>query len=683
LSAALAALIAFTVSDARPAHALNLEDYFTYTYSMELSHEEVVAEQPFTATISGQATCIQDLPISPSKAEFRSRAIGRHAVSGAEVVLNEDYVLTISPFPSLAGETTEETAVVPMFFPPDSEPGTYTVIGELIQARLRLVVWVDVTSELPSEQVLGTITLAPELLWIAVTPENASVAAGLTQQFTATGTYSNGSTEDLTATAAWDSSDADVAAIDATGLSTAITQGTTTITAALGAISDDTTLTVTGNVDPGGNGGDPANGAGEPAPPDGPVDWGECISEDGEFTRDVTTGTSDGGLSLSIREGTTGIDGSGEPVRDITIDRVETAPTEAGGLKEVVGNAYELGPDGATFDRPLVVKFTYDESLVPDGLAERQLVAAFWEDGAEIWVPLEGSEVDPVNNSVTARIDHFTVVAVVAPIRPADFTISNLRVTPPVVGVGRTMVIRVDVSNTGDLRGTYEVTLRVDGSVAARREVSVGGAETQTVKLTTKHSEPGTHDVEIGHLSATFTVEEAEVPPASAAFTLSGLTSTPAEIEAGESVNASVVVTNTGDLEGDYPVVLMVDGASEETKTVTMAGGASETVIFSVSRSDPGVYAIEIGDLTTTFVVKKQTPSAAETPASNGEESERQTPWVEAEPSGVSGLLVGIITGVVALAVAVASFVWRRRYWHRTDLSTPLGSDTFTEEEGE
>ena len=140
------------------------------------------------------------------------RAIGRHAVSGAEVVLNEDYVLTISPFPSYAGETTEETVVVPMSFPPDSEPGTYTVIGELIQARLRLVVWVEVTSQLPSEQVLGTITLAPELLWIAVTPVDASVAAGLTQQFTATGTYTDGSTEDLTATATWDSSDADVAA---------------------------------------------------------------------------------------------------------------------------------------------------------------------------------------------------------------------------------------------------------------------------------------------------------------------------------------------------------------------------------------------------------------------------------------------------------------------------------------
>ena len=45
------------------------------------------------------------------------------------------------------------------------------------------------------------ISTAPTLVSLAVTPVNPSVALGLTQQFTATGTYSNGSAQNLTATA--------------------------------------------------------------------------------------------------------------------------------------------------------------------------------------------------------------------------------------------------------------------------------------------------------------------------------------------------------------------------------------------------------------------------------------------------------------------------------------------------
>ena len=45
------------------------------------------------------------------------------------------------------------------------------------------------------------------LLSLAVTPTNPTIALGTTQQFTATGTYSDGTTIDLTALADWISSD--------------------------------------------------------------------------------------------------------------------------------------------------------------------------------------------------------------------------------------------------------------------------------------------------------------------------------------------------------------------------------------------------------------------------------------------------------------------------------------------
>ena len=69
------------------------------------------------------------------------------------------------------------------------------------------------------------------LVSIAVTPANPSIRVGSTIQFRATGTYTDGRTQNLTGTAAWTSSVPGVATIDAAGLATGIEIGSTTITA--------------------------------------------------------------------------------------------------------------------------------------------------------------------------------------------------------------------------------------------------------------------------------------------------------------------------------------------------------------------------------------------------------------------------------------------------------------------
>lgn len=79
---------------------------------------------------------------------------------------------------------------------------------------------------------------------IAVSPANSSVAAGSTQQFAATGTYSDGSTADLTNQVTWSSSNTAVATISSAGLATAIAGGTSTIAALSGSVTGSASLTV-------------------------------------------------------------------------------------------------------------------------------------------------------------------------------------------------------------------------------------------------------------------------------------------------------------------------------------------------------------------------------------------------------------------------------------------------------
>jgi len=89
------------------------------------------------------------------------------------------------------------------------------------------------------------LTVAPSLVSVQVNPSNPSSAAGTTQPFTATGTFSDGSQQDVTGSATWSSSQPAVATIASNGLATCVAAGQTTITATAGSVAGFTVLTVT------------------------------------------------------------------------------------------------------------------------------------------------------------------------------------------------------------------------------------------------------------------------------------------------------------------------------------------------------------------------------------------------------------------------------------------------------
>lgn len=84
----------------------------------------------------------------------------------------------------------------------------------------------------------------PTLTSIAVGPASPSIAVGASQQFTATGSYSDGNTQNIASSVTWNSSATNVATIAGSGTAMAVAVGQTTITAASGSVSGATTLTV-------------------------------------------------------------------------------------------------------------------------------------------------------------------------------------------------------------------------------------------------------------------------------------------------------------------------------------------------------------------------------------------------------------------------------------------------------
>ena len=99
----------------------------------------------------------------------------------------------------------------------------------------------------------GSLLVAStDLTSIAVTPSSPTVALSTgTQQFKATGTFSDGSTQDLSSFVQWTSGTTSVATISKTGLASLLTAGSTQITASVttgstgsSTVSGNTQLTV-------------------------------------------------------------------------------------------------------------------------------------------------------------------------------------------------------------------------------------------------------------------------------------------------------------------------------------------------------------------------------------------------------------------------------------------------------
>lgn len=148
---------------------------------------------------------------------------------------------TTADLTMLADWTSADTSVASMNSNQQANSGLATAVSagaSLIQASYS---GVDGSTTL-------TVNSAP-LASIAVTPANGSALVNGTVQYTATGTYSDGSTENLTTTAVWTSGDTAVAVMNASGqaasgLATAIATGVADITATVGTEHGSAVLTV-------------------------------------------------------------------------------------------------------------------------------------------------------------------------------------------------------------------------------------------------------------------------------------------------------------------------------------------------------------------------------------------------------------------------------------------------------
>jgi len=233
------------------------------------------------------------------------------------------------------------------------------------------------------------------------------------------------------------------------------------------------------------------------------------INEAGVILETITATSADGNLILTIPSGTTALDKDGNPLSTLTsaVDPSPPAPPEGANIIEL---AYNFGPAGATFDPAITFEYTYDPAEIPEGVAEGDLVLAYYDEVAGEWVELP-STVDPLTHTITASVSHFTTFAIIAPPAPpppapAAFSVTNLSVKPLEVQPEEAVTIAVSVANTGGTEGSYTVVLKINGVKEAEESVTVAAGGSQDVSFTLSKEDAGSYSVAVDGLSASFTV---------------------------------------------------------------------------------------------------------------------------------------------------------------------------------
>ena len=245
-------------------------------------------------------------------------------------------------------------------------------------------------------------------------------------------------------------------------------------------------------------------------------------------------------------------------------------------------------------------------------------------------------------------------IASAPPPPPANFVVTNLLVFPVEVEPGETVTIEAEVTNSGGSTGDYTATLKINGTIVDSISITLDPGEDETVSFSIAKEATGTYLVQLAGLEGTFTVTEpAELPPSGtpAAFTLSLLSISPIEANIGESVTISVLVANTGEGAGSYTITLKINGVEEATEEITLAGGASDTVIFTTVQDEAGTYSVDVDGLRDSFMVKKSPASTMSPPVAPP----------SAPPSRVNWAILGPIIGVAVFLAIFLPIRQRRR----------------------
>jgi hypothetical protein len=174
----------------------------------------------------------------------------------------------------------------------------------------------------------------------------------------------------------------------------------------------------------------------------------------------------------------------------------------------------------------------------------------------------------------------------------ANFAINTYTITAS-AGTGGAITPSGAVSVNYGSDETFTITPNAGYDIL---DVLVDGSSVGAVTSYTFSSVTASHTI-----AASFTPSALPVAPAS--LSASGLSISPHQVNPDQDVTISINVANSGGETGSYNAVLYINGAVEDSQSVSVAGGTTKNVIFTVSKSEAGVYDVSLAGQSGQFEV--------------------------------------------------------------------------------
>ncbi|WP_135826101.1 COG1470 family protein [Halorussus ruber] len=189
-------------------------------------------------------------------------------------------------------------------------------------------------------------------------------------------------------------------------------------------------------------------------------------------------------------------------------------------------------------------------------------------------------------------------------------TVADAGLAAKQVAPGDPVSATATLENEGDSPAGFTAALRADGEEVAARSVTVPAGETKQVTVNATLS-PGTHRLELAGES----VGNVTVAEEAGKLSVADVALNESSIAAGETVEITATVENTGTAAAEREVALTLFGKQVATKVVEVPAGETKRVRFVRAVDAAGTYTAKVGNRSATLEVSKSGDGASDGPS--------------------------------------------------------------------
>jgi len=185
--------------------------------------------------------------------------------------------------------------------------------------------------------------------------------------------------------------------------------------------------------------------------------------------------------------------------------------------------------------------------------------------------------------------------------KPAEFKAINLTITPSETEEAEPVVITANITNVGDLEGTYDANLTINNVLTQNQTIIVPGNNNTIVEFTVIEEKVGNYTVELGGLTGIFTIKAAA--PTASNIHLSNPIVNPYEGWVNQTTRFTVNADNPSGIDDKLSVRFSVDDQLVENRKVELAAGASTSLEFAYNATTEGKHTYKINSISGTFTI--------------------------------------------------------------------------------